>query len=58
VRYRFNVWKTGPRALAAVGEMVVVCVNLSGEKMHAIPIPDSWKAQLQPAAADLLETAD
>jgi hypothetical protein len=35
-----------------------VCVNLSGEKMHAIPIPDSWKAQLQPAAADLLETAD
>ncbi|MCB1099646.1 MAG: acyl-CoA thioesterase [Verrucomicrobiae bacterium] len=57
VRYRFHIWKNEPRALAAVGEMVVVCVNLTGEKMQAVAIPDFWKSQLEPAAPDLLDNA-
>ena len=54
VRYRFNIWKLEPRATAAVGEMVVVCVKL-GEKMRATPIPKEWREKLEPADKALLE---
>jgi acyl-CoA thioester hydrolase len=46
VRHRFQFWKRDPRELAAVGEMVVVCVKF-GDKMRAVPIPDEWRAKLQ-----------
>lgn len=54
VRYRFKIWKKEPRAVAAIGEMVVVCVDLAGEKMRAILIPDEWRNQLEPASPELL----
>ena len=54
VRYRFRFWKLDPRRLAALGEMVVVSVQL-GESMKAVAIPPEWKAQLTPADEQLLE---
>lgn len=56
VRYRFRIWKNAPRAIAAIGEMVVVCVDLSGEKMRAITIPEAWRTQLEPATNEMLES--
>lgn len=54
VRYRFHVWKLEPRLVAAVGEMVVVCVELGGGQMRAITIPDEWRACLEPAPGEQL----
>ena len=54
VRYRFHVWKLEPKKIAAVGEMVVVCVKLGEESMQAVTIPERWRNSLTVVSPELL----
>jgi acyl-CoA thioester hydrolase len=58
IRYAFRIWKhpDGPRALAATGEFVVVAVSAAPgtREMKSCPIPEDFRARIEPASAAAL----
>lgn len=58
IRYAFRFWKQpdGARTLAATGEFVVVAVSAAPgtREMKSSPIPDDFRARIEPASADAL----
>jgi acyl-CoA thioester hydrolase len=58
IRYAFRIWKNpdGARALAATGEFVVVAVSAvpGTREMKSSPIPEDFRARIEPASADAL----
>lgn len=61
IRFAFRFWKQpdGARTLAATGEIVVVAVSAAPgtREMKSSPIPDDFRACIEPASADALALA-
>ncbi|MEM7386124.1 MAG: thioesterase family protein [Verrucomicrobiota bacterium] len=51
VRYRFEFVPEGTDEIAAVGGMTVVSVQLGGEKMRAVAIPEDYRQRFEEAIA-------